>query len=176
MENDHNNQPPDSNCAPVSACEIDRLAADVALGAVRFTRQLRLRRRQTHTLTLTQFSILTVLRRDGPMTPSALAEAERVQLPSITRATHAPEAAGFITRVPYASSTPHHRPRPDRGRRHHLGRRRSGPPRLGFAVTSLDLAPEHRDTLRAAARIMTMIVATDMPPPRTPKQPSSHQV
>jgi len=105
VENDHNNQPPDSNCAPVSACEIDRLAADVALGAVRFTRQLRLRRRQTHTLTLTQFSILTVLRRDGPMTPSALAEAERVQLPSITRATHAPEAAGFITRVPYASST-----------------------------------------------------------------------
>ena len=159
MGNDHND-------ASASAGDIDQLAADVALGAVRFARQLRLRRRHTHALTLSQLSILTVLRRDGPMTPSALAEAERVQPPSITRAIHTLEAAGLITRVPHPSST----------RITGLALTAAGDTALADDTHARHdwlrdhlaiLTPEHRNILRDAAHILTTIVATDTPPPRS---------
>ena len=76
----------------------DGLAADLAVLAVRFARHLRLRRRTTHMLTVGQLSILTLLHRDGPTTPVAIAKAERVQSPTVVRTLTALEQAALITR------------------------------------------------------------------------------
>lgn len=146
----------------VSARDIDRLATDLALGVVRLARQLRLRRRGTHFLTLSQLSILTVLNADGPMTPSALAEAERVRPPTITRAIHTLEAAGLITRIPH----------PTAPRITVLAVTAAGTTTLAADADARDdwlrdqldaLTPNNRDTLRAAAHIITTIIVTDTP-------------
>ncbi|MBE7191543.1 MAG: MarR family transcriptional regulator [Gordonia polyisoprenivorans] len=77
------------------------LASDLALVAVRFARHLRLRRRDTSALTLSQLSALTVLHQYGPMAPSAIAKAERIQPASVTRVLDLLEHAGFVTRGPH---------------------------------------------------------------------------
>nr|MDT0522607.1 MarR family transcriptional regulator [Streptomyces sp. DSM 41633] len=61
-----------------------RLANDLALAVVRLARQLRTRRAHSP-VSLTQFSALATLVKEGAMTPGALAVRERVRPPSMTR-------------------------------------------------------------------------------------------
>jgi DNA-binding MarR family transcriptional regulator len=59
-------------------------AAELRVSLMRVARRLRAEKSDTE-LTDGQFSVLAVLDRNGPLTPRALAEYERVQPPSMTR-------------------------------------------------------------------------------------------
>jgi DNA-binding MarR family transcriptional regulator len=60
------------------------LAATLRIGVMRLSRRLRAERAD-HGLTLTQLATLAALDRLGPATPGALADAEKVRPPSMTR-------------------------------------------------------------------------------------------
>ena len=79
----------------------EELASDLAVAVVRFARYLRVRRRESSTLSLTQLSAMTTLHREGPLTPGALAAFERVTPPSMTRVIAALTDAGMLTRDPH---------------------------------------------------------------------------
>lgn len=55
------------------------------------------------TLTLTQLSALATVAHHGPLSPTALAERERVQPPSMTRVIAALEERGLVLRAPHPS-------------------------------------------------------------------------
>jgi DNA-binding MarR family transcriptional regulator len=76
------------------------LSSALRLHVMRLARRLRAERAD-YSLTLTQLSALSTLERLGAMTPSALAENERVQPPSVTRVVAALEATGLVTREPH---------------------------------------------------------------------------
>jgi len=59
-------------------------AADLRVSLLRVARRLRAEK-SDHELSDSQFSVLAALDRQGPLTPRALAEFERVQPPSMTR-------------------------------------------------------------------------------------------
>ena len=59
--------------------------------------------RSDDTLGLSQMSALSVLQRHGPLSPTALAEFERIQPPSMTRLIAALEGRGLIERRPHPS-------------------------------------------------------------------------
>jgi DNA-binding MarR family transcriptional regulator len=65
---------------------------------MRLARRMRSERAAT-SLTLTQLAALATLERHGPLTPRELAQAERVQPPSMTRIAASLEAAGLVTRT-----------------------------------------------------------------------------
>lgn len=67
-----------------ATASVSTLASDFRLAVTRLSRRLR-RERAVGALTPSQFSVLTTLDAHGPMTPSTLAEHERVQPPSMTR-------------------------------------------------------------------------------------------
>lgn len=77
------------------------LPSDLAVAVIRFARHLRLRRRETSTLPLSQLSVLTVLHREGPTTPGTLASWERITPASMTRTLADLEKAGLTTRSPH---------------------------------------------------------------------------
>ena len=54
-------------------------------------------------LTVSQLSALGILDRKGPLSPSQLASAEKVQPPSMTRVVAALEDLGFVCRHPHES-------------------------------------------------------------------------
>ena len=64
---------------------------------MRLARRLRAERLD-ETLTLTQLSALAAISKRGPLSPSTLAELERVQPPSMTRVITALEARGLVAR------------------------------------------------------------------------------
>ena len=74
------------------------LAAQLRFAVLRLGR--RLRRHAPEDITPSQLSALSVIVRDGRMTLSQLAEAERVQPPTITRVVDALQQKGLVTRVP----------------------------------------------------------------------------
>jgi DNA-binding MarR family transcriptional regulator len=74
------------------------LAAQLRFAVMRLGR--RLRQHAPADITPSQLSALSVIVRDGRMTLSKLAEAERVQPPTITRVVDALQQKGFVTRVP----------------------------------------------------------------------------
>jgi DNA-binding MarR family transcriptional regulator len=69
---------------------------------MRLARRLRGERSDT-SLTISQIAALSTLERTGPLTPSELAAAERVQPPSMTRIAASLEAAGLVTRTDHPS-------------------------------------------------------------------------
>lgn len=77
---------------------ISALASDFRLAVTRLSRRLR-RERAVGALTPTQFSVLTTLDVHGPLTPSVLAEHERVQPPSMTRVLGHLEELGLVSRT-----------------------------------------------------------------------------
>lgn len=77
------------------------LAEELRISIARLSR--RLRRQGGSNLSVTQFSALAVLDRQGEMTPRELADHEKVQPPSMTRTVAALEAAQLITRRPHAT-------------------------------------------------------------------------
>lgn len=76
---------------------LSSLASDFRLAVTRLSRRLR-REREVGALTPSQFSVLTTLDVHGPLTPSALAEHERVQPPSMTRILGHLEESGLVAR------------------------------------------------------------------------------
>jgi len=76
------------------------LASRLRLAVVRLNRRLRAQR-TTASVTLTQYSALSTLKKCGPMTPGELAAKEVVQPPSMTRVIAALEEAGYVSRRPH---------------------------------------------------------------------------
>jgi DNA-binding MarR family transcriptional regulator len=78
------------------------LSSALRIPLMRLSRRLRAERSDL-TLTLTQMAALSTLERHGPMTPTALAEHEHVQPPSITRVIAALEGRELVARQPHPS-------------------------------------------------------------------------
>ncbi|MFE0748437.1 MarR family winged helix-turn-helix transcriptional regulator [Gordonia sp. NPDC058843] len=76
------------------------LSGDLSLAVVRLARRLR-GRRENKLVSLTQLSALNTLHHEGPMTPGALAAAERVRPPSMTRVIASLSDLGMIKREPH---------------------------------------------------------------------------
>lgn len=76
------------------------LASALRLSVMRLARRMRAERGDS-ALTLTQLAALATVERDGPLTPGALAAAERVQPPSMTRVVASLHDAGLVERVPH---------------------------------------------------------------------------
>ena len=76
------------------------LSGDLSLAIVRLARRLR-GRRVSKVVSLTQLSALSTLHHEGPMTPGALASAERVQPPSMTRVIASLSDLGMVRREPH---------------------------------------------------------------------------
>ena len=66
---------------------------------MRLARRLRTER-ASDALTPSQLAVLATLLREGPMTTAALADAERVQPPSMTRILNALQTSQMVTRAP----------------------------------------------------------------------------
>jgi DNA-binding MarR family transcriptional regulator len=77
------------------------LASELRLAVMRLSR--RLRQHAPSDITQSQLSALAVIVRDGRLTLSQLAEAERVQPPTITRIVDALVRAGLVDRSPSES-------------------------------------------------------------------------
>ncbi|MCU1488656.1 MAG: MarR family transcriptional regulator [Acidimicrobiaceae bacterium] len=78
------------------------MAGALRIAVTRLTRRLRAERAD-HSLTLSQISALSSLDHHGPLSPTALAELERVQPPSMTRVISALEHRAFAIRAPHHS-------------------------------------------------------------------------
>ncbi len=76
------------------------LASRLRLAVVRLNRRLRAQRTST-SVTLTQFSALSTLKKCGAMTPGELAAKEVVQPPSMTSVIAALEEIGYVSRRPH---------------------------------------------------------------------------
>jgi len=135
------------------ATDAQNLAASIA----RLNRRLRQERRSE--LTPTQLSVLSVVRKIGPATPSAIAALERVQPPSITRTLTGLVDGGYALKSP----DPHD------GRQVQIKISALGETTLAnersrrdqWLARQLDeLALEDRATLRQAAKIMRDLADT----------------
>lgn len=78
------------------------LASDLRIAVMRLARRLR-SERSDDTLGLSQLSALSTLNRFGPLSPTALAELERIQPPSMTRVISALEERQLVARAPHPS-------------------------------------------------------------------------
>jgi DNA-binding MarR family transcriptional regulator len=78
------------------------LAADLRRALGSSTRRIRSRRGAAD-LPDPQFNVLAILLREGPLTPGALADAEHVQPPSMTRTVNALVALGFVQKSEHPS-------------------------------------------------------------------------
>jgi DNA-binding MarR family transcriptional regulator len=131
------------------------LATSLRDGIVRLNRRLR-QVRPVGELTQTQLSALTSLEFAGSMTPRELAEAERVQPPTLTKILAKLEERGLVERTPHPT---------DRrqvvlsetaeGRRVFAEQRRVKDEWLAKRLA--DLPAADRETLAAAAEILTRL-------------------
>jgi DNA-binding MarR family transcriptional regulator len=78
------------------------LEGALGLAVMRLSRRLR-SERTPDTLTASQLSVLGVLERTGPLSPSQLAAKERVQPPSMSRVVTALEQMGLVDRHSHES-------------------------------------------------------------------------
>jgi len=76
------------------------LASVLRISTMRLARRLR-SERSSEGLTVSQLSVLGILDRDGPLSPTQLALLEKVQPPSITRIIAALEELGLVQRAPH---------------------------------------------------------------------------
>jgi DNA-binding MarR family transcriptional regulator len=75
-------------------------AAQLRLGIVRTARRLRQEAAEASGLTPTSTAALATIERHGPLTPSELAELERVKRPTVTRTLGCLEREGLVERTP----------------------------------------------------------------------------
>ncbi len=136
------------------------LATELREGIPRLNRRLR-QVRPLGEITQSQLSALTSLEIAGALTPRELAEAERVQPPTMTRMLAKLEERGLIQRTPH----------PTDGRQVILSATPAGRGVIADYRRARDewltrqlgaLTPEERETLRAAAEIFTRL-ARDEP-------------
>jgi DNA-binding MarR family transcriptional regulator len=137
----------------ITSPEIARAASDLRAVLGRLKRRLR-QPDDADEITLPQASVLSRLAREGPMTPGALAAADRVRPQSMSTTLSAMEAQGLVAR----------RADPDDGRRVVIaltlvgdqalqGTRRLREERLGRAIAD-HLTPEEQQTLIAALPLL----------------------
>lgn len=74
---------------------VEELAGELRVALAKSTRRIRSRRGAAD-LPDPQFNVLAILLREGPLTPGALADAEHVQPPSMTRTVNALVELGFV--------------------------------------------------------------------------------
>lgn len=87
--------------APKTDITLTDVAARLRLGIVRTARRLRQEAAgETGGLTPTSTAALATIERHGPLTPSELAELERVKRPTVTRTLGCLERQGLIERTP----------------------------------------------------------------------------
>jgi len=79
-----------------------QLASSLRMAIMRIARRLRVERTED-TPGLSQISALATLGKYGPLSPTALADHERIQPPSMTRVIAALEERGYIQRGPHPS-------------------------------------------------------------------------
>lgn len=79
-----------------------RLASAFRIAVMRLTRRMR-SERSDDTLGLSRLSALSTLFGSGPLSPTALAERERIQAPSMTRIITTLEERGLVERAPHPS-------------------------------------------------------------------------
>ncbi len=94
--------PPDASDESPEDTNEAQLASSLRMTLMRVARRLRAER-SDETLGLSQLSALAVLGRHGPLSPTALAEIERIQPPSMTRVIAALEERGLVEREPHAT-------------------------------------------------------------------------
>jgi DNA-binding MarR family transcriptional regulator len=142
----------DEILATEPGAETHELASTLRVGVMRLERRLR-SERSSEGLTVSQLSVLAILGRRGPLSPTQLASAERVQPPSMTRIVAALEEMGLVDR---------HRHETDR-RQCVIGLSEAGRALLAedrsrrqawLAARLDDLSPAEREVLRVAAPIM----------------------
>lgn len=131
------------------------LATELRDGILRLNRRLR-QVRPLGEITQSQLSTLTSLELAGALTPRELAEAERVQPPTMTRMLAKLEERGLIQRTPH----------PTDGRQVILSATPAGRDVIADYRRARDewltrklagCTPEERETLRAAAEIFTRL-------------------
>lgn len=134
------------------------LAAELRVAVMRTSRRLR-QERSAEDVTPGQFSVLAVLDHHGPLTPRELAAHEKVQPPSMTRTLAALEERGLTARTDH----------PTDGRQVLVSLTAAGDAvvretrerRTAWLDERIaELAPQERDTLAAAAAILTRMSAS----------------
>ena len=119
-------------------------AAQLRLGIVRTARRLRQEAAAEATgLTPTSTSALATIERHGPLTPSELAELERVRRPTITRTLGCLDCEGVIERTPDPSD----------GRSSLVSVNAAGRERLWQAVNVLGKVKDHLTRVVADGRL-----------------------
>lgn len=139
----------------LSAAQTAATTSSLRIAVMRTARRLRSQRSDS-SLSLGALAALATLDREGPLTPSELAEHEWVQPPSMTRTLAALEDAGLVERTPHpsdrrqvlVSTTPTARDMLAADRQ-----RRDG----WLAQRLAELSPEDRATLLAATEILDRI-------------------
>ncbi len=136
------------------------LAAELRLSVMRLRRRLANERHPDNELSLNQMAVLGCLFRNGPLTIGELATWERVQPPSMTRTVNCLQESGDVVRRPHETDgrqvvveltdTGRARVAADRDRRD-----------AWLARRLVDLTPEERATLRAAAPIIELLAQKD---------------
>lgn len=95
------NESPGAGRAAVDEERLAEAAAQLRMALVRTTRRLRQEAAaETSGLTPTSVAALATIERHGPLTPSEVAEIERVKRPSMTRTLGCLEREGLIERMP----------------------------------------------------------------------------
>ncbi len=139
--------------------DADRLPGDLSLVVVRLARRLR-GRRGTKSVSLTQLSALNTLHHEGPMAPGALAMAERVQPPSMTRVIASLTELGMVRREPH----------PTDGRQAIVTLAERGIDAISAELAAreewlsrrlAELTPDERETLEKVVGIMDKIIRGD---------------
>ena len=125
----------------VSSAQLASLLRDAITRLNRRVRQAR----PVGDLTVTQISALTSLSLGGALTPRELADAERVQPPTMTKIVAKLEDRGLVRRTPH----------PTDGRQVVLAPTEEGDEWLARRLA--ELSPEERDTLLRAAEILQKV-------------------
>jgi DNA-binding MarR family transcriptional regulator len=153
--------PEHTRTSPSSADPVPAVAARLRLAVARMAR--RLRQEASGDLSPTVVAALATIDRHGPMTPSELADAERVKRPTATRSLHCLRDLGLIDRTPD----------PDDGRSSLVSVNDEGRERLermrgrktAFLARRLaDLEEDEVATLDRAAGILERLLEADVSP------------
>lgn len=135
------------------------LASQLRVSVMRLARRLRNEREPSNELSVSQYSVLGVLIREGESTVGELASRERVQPPSMTRTVNALVDDGYVVRRPSATDgrsvlvdlT-------EKGRETVLADRRRRDAWLARELKAL--TPQERDLLRQVAPLIERLATT----------------
>ncbi|GII65197.1 MarR family transcriptional regulator [Sphaerisporangium krabiense] len=134
------------------------LASALRVSLARLNRRLR-RQAGANSLTPTQFATLAAVERHSAITPGELAELEKMQPPSMTRVIAALEHRGLLARTPHPTDRRQVTisvTEAGRGLMKEERRRKEA----WLAMRLMELSPEERATLRAAAPILEKLSQT----------------